>query len=90
MAHLHRPAVDVLFSSAAESFGKSVLAVVLTGMGDDGLEGSHAIHRAGGMIFTEHPSSCVVDGMPRSVSRAGLADAQYTLPQMASALASRV
>lgn len=87
--HLHRPAVDVLFKSAAAEFGSRVLAVVLTGMGDDGLEGARAVNRAGGVVFTEHASSCVVDGMPRSVLMAGLSDAEFALPQMAEALVAR-
>jgi two-component system chemotaxis response regulator CheB len=90
IAHLHRPAVDVLFSSAAQAFGSRVLAVVLTGMGNDGLEGARAIQRVGGTVFTEHASSCVVDGMPSSVLKAGLSDAQFALPQMAAALLQRV
>lgn len=87
---LHRPSVDELFSSAAAQFGNSVLAAVLTGMGEDGLEGARAIHAAGGMILTEHASSCVVDGMPRSVLEAGLSDGEAVLERMAAALASRV
>lgn len=63
-ASLYRPSVDLLFRSAAAAFGEGVLGVVLTGMGDDGLEGSRAIHEAGGKILAEAESSCVVYGMP--------------------------
>jgi two-component system chemotaxis response regulator CheB len=87
---LHRPAVDVLFTSAAKEFGGGVLAAVLTGMGDDGLLGSRAIRAAGGIVLTEHASSCVVDGMPRAVVLAGLSNAEFTLESMASALVARV
>ncbi|HVJ18005.1 MAG TPA: chemotaxis-specific protein-glutamate methyltransferase CheB [Polyangiaceae bacterium] len=87
---LHRPSVDVLFESAAEVFGNGVLAVVLTGMGSDGVAGARAVHDAGGLVLTEHPSSTVVDGMPRAVREASLSDAQVTLGNMAHALVERV
>jgi len=87
---LHRPSVDVLFESAALAVGKHALGVVLTGMGDDGLLGSRAIHEAGGQILTEAESSCVVYGMPRVVREAGLALAEAALPDMAAAIARLV
>ncbi len=70
----HRPAVDVLFESAARVTGARTLGVVLTGMGDDGLAGSRAIREAGGRVITEAESSCVVYGMPRAVAEAGLSN----------------
>lgn len=79
---LHRPAVDVLFSSAAELLGRRVLGVVLTGMGDDGLLGARAIRQAGGEVLTEAESSCVVYGMPRCVVEAGLSSATAPLHGM--------
>jgi two-component system chemotaxis response regulator CheB len=86
---LHRPSVDVLFESAAEVFGDGVLAAVLTGMGDDGLRGARAIRDAGGFVLTEHPSSSVVDGMPRAVRDAGLSDAEVSLSNLAATLVGR-
>ncbi len=83
MESLHRPAVDVLFRSAAERVGSRTLGVVLTGMGDDGLLGSKAIREAGGTIITEAESSCVVYGMPRVVVEAGLSAAQVPIERMA-------
>ena len=80
--HLHRPSVDELFSSAAATHGAGVLAVVLTGMGSDGLEGARAIRAAGGRVIVEAPSSCVVYGMPRAVFEAGLANEQVPLEEM--------
>jgi two-component system chemotaxis response regulator CheB len=80
----HRPAVDVLFESAAAEFGAGVIGVVLTGMGDDGLSGSRAIRAAGGKVLAESEESCVVYGMPRCVFEAGLAEAQAPLDQMAA------
>jgi two-component system chemotaxis response regulator CheB len=90
MDALHRPSVDALFTSAAATFGASTLGVVLTGMGSDGLEGSRAIHAAGGRVVVEHASTCVVYGMPRAVAEQGLADAQLPLPEMAAGVIARL
>lgn len=78
----HAPSVDVLFESAAGAFGSRTLGVVLTGMGDDGLLGSGAIHRAGGSVLTEAERSCVVFGMPRCVEEAGYSASQVSLDEM--------
>jgi two-component system, chemotaxis family, protein-glutamate methylesterase/glutaminase len=82
----HRPAVDVLFESAARAFGAGALGVVLTGMGDDGLRGARAIVEKGGRLLTEAASSCVVHGMPRCVLEAGLSAADVPLPDMLAAI----
>lgn len=79
---LHRPSVDVLFTSAAGVTGARTLGVVLTGMGDDGLIGSRAIRAAGGTVLTESESSCVVYGMPRMVDEAGLSSGQAPIELM--------
>lgn len=84
---LHRPSVDVLFVSAAREVGSGTLGVLLTGMGNDGLEGSHEIHKVGGRLLTEAESSCVVYGMPRCVFQAGLATAQGPIDSMAALIA---
>ncbi|WP_433935841.1 chemotaxis-specific protein-glutamate methyltransferase CheB [Sorangium cellulosum] len=81
---LYCPSVDLLFASAAAEFGSGVLAVVLTGMGDDGLEGSREIHKVGGRVLAEAESSCVVYGMPRRVQEAGLAAAEAPIDEMAA------
>ncbi len=67
-----RPAVDVLFRSAARQFGKHVLAVVLTGMGQDGLLGCHKIHQAGGQILIQDEETSVVWGMPGAIADSDL------------------
>ena len=69
-----RPAVDVLFRSVAQAYGPRVLAVVLTGMGQDGLLGCESICAAGGRVVAQDEKSSVVWGMPGAVTRAGLAD----------------
>jgi two-component system, chemotaxis family, protein-glutamate methylesterase/glutaminase len=86
----HHPSVDVLFQSAVAGWGKEVVGVVLTGMGDDGLAGARAIHAAGGRVLTESPESCVVYGMPRVVIEAGLSHASAPLEGMAALLARYV
>jgi two-component system chemotaxis response regulator CheB len=86
----HRPSVDVLFQSAAETFGARTLGVVMTGMGSDGRQGAAWIKAQGGRVLTEAEESCVVYGMPRSVVEAGLSDASVTLENMASAIVERL
>ncbi len=85
-----RPAVDVLFRSVAATYQGNALAVVLTGMGNDGLRGCEAIRNAGGQILVQDEASSVVWGMPGFVARAGLADGQIALNQMAGEILSRV
>lgn len=68
-----RPSVDPLFCSAAEIYGNSLLTVVLTGMGFDGLVGARAVTAAGGNVWVQDEASAMVWGMAGAVSRAGLA-----------------
>ena len=68
-----RPAVDVLFRSVTKVYGQNVLAVVLTGMGQDGLRGCEDIHESGGQIIVQDEATSVVWGMPGYVAEAGLA-----------------
>lgn len=85
-----RPAADVLFRSVAKIYGPRALAVVLTGMGEDGLRGCQAIREAGGQVIVQDEASSVVWGMPGSVAIAGLADKVLPLGQMASEIVRRV
>jgi two-component system chemotaxis response regulator CheB len=68
-----RPAVDTLFRSAARVYGSGVLAVVLTGMGYDGLAGSRLIREQGGSVLAQDQATSTVWGMPGAVAQAGLA-----------------
>ena len=86
LASAHHPSVDVLFESAAQAVGSAALGMVLTGMGDDGLQGSRAIHAVGGTVVSEAESSCVIYGMPRCVHEAGLDAKQVPLEQMIEAI----
>jgi two-component system, chemotaxis family, protein-glutamate methylesterase/glutaminase len=83
---LHRPSVDLLFRSAAETYNASVLGVIMTGMGDDGKDGASWIRRKGGIVFAEAEESCVVYGMPRAVIEAGLATRTIPLKGMAQGI----
>jgi two-component system chemotaxis response regulator CheB len=85
-----RPAVDVLFRSVARVYGAGVLAVVLTGMGQDGLRGCEAIRQQGGSVLAQDEASSVVWGMPGYVANAGLADRVLPLEQIASEIIQRM
>ena len=85
-----RPAVDVLFRSAAEVLGNQVLAVVLTGMGQDGCRGARNLVDAGSSVLVQDESTSVVWGMPGAIAHAGLAEAVLPLPQLAPELARRL
>jgi len=83
---LHTPSVDVLFESAAETFGDRVLGIVMTGMGSDGKQGAARIKARGGRIYTEAEETCVVYGMPAAVVEAGLSDKSIPLDRLAEAM----
>jgi two-component system chemotaxis response regulator CheB len=85
-----RPSVDVLFESAVKLYGAATLAVVLTGMGMDGLKGCEAIHRSGGLIIVQDEETSVVWGMPGAVARARLADSIKPLSQICDEVLRRV
>lgn len=83
-----RPAVDPMFSSAAEIWGSQNLALVLTGMGSDGTRGASDIVAAGGSVIAQDEDSSVVWGMPGSVAKAGLCSAVLPLDAIADTLAN--
>lgn len=85
-----RPAVDVLFRSVAEAYGPKVLALVLTGMGCDGLQGCQKIYEAGGQIMAQDQESSVVWGMPGFVAKEGLANVVASVPQLAEEVSNRL
>jgi two-component system chemotaxis response regulator CheB len=81
-----KPAVDPMFSSAAEAWGSWNLAVVLTGMGSDGTRGAADIVAAGGSVIAQDEDTSVVWGMPGSVTKAGLCSAVLPIDQIAGKL----
>jgi two-component system chemotaxis response regulator CheB len=84
-----RPSVDVLFKSVAQAYGSGALGVVLTGMGQDGLDGSQEIVDGGGRVIVQDEASSVIWGMPGRIARAGLADAVVPLREIGGELALR-
>ena len=77
-----RPSVDVLFRSVASVYGARALAVVLTGMGQDGLKGCEMMRKVGARIYVQDEASSVVWGMPGFVARSGLAEKILPLEQI--------
>jgi two-component system chemotaxis response regulator CheB len=88
--HSCRPSVDVLFRSAARSFGAGVLAVVLTGMGEDGVAGARAVVDAGGQVLAQDPGTASAPGMPGRVADAGLASSVLSVPDLAAEILLRI
>jgi len=83
-----RPSVDVLFRSVASAYeDKGILAVVMTGMGCDGLNGVRALKRRGCVCLTQTEGTCVVYGMPRSIDEARLSDRSVPLDTIAAEIA---
>jgi two-component system chemotaxis response regulator CheB len=80
------PSVDRLFESAAKHYGTDLLAVVLTGMGDDGRKGVSAVKECGGSVIAESESTAVIFGMPQQAIRTGAVDAVLPLGEIATAI----
>lgn len=78
----HIPSIDVLFNSLAEEFGENTLAVIMTGMGHDGVVGLEAIKEKGGVVWAQNEESCVVYGMPRVAVQRGVVDAQLSVEEI--------
>ena len=85
-----RPSVDYLFHSAARMYGAGTLALVMTGMGADGLDGARAVHEAGGVVLAQDEATSAVWGMPGRVAEAGIASAMLPLAAIAGELKQRV
>lgn len=85
-----RPSANILFRSAAAACGAQAIAIVLTGMGNDGTSGLGPFKRAGGYVIAQDEASSVVWGMPGSAVAAGLADAVLPLSEIAAAVQALV
>jgi two-component system chemotaxis response regulator CheB len=89
LVHFSRPAIDVLFESAADAYGADLLAIVLSGANEDGARGLAAVERAGGLTLVQEPASAVASAMPKAalaaarssrvLNLAGIADLLRTL-----------
>jgi len=82
----HRPSVDVLFRSVAREFGPLAVAVLMTGMGEDGAQGLGEVKKAGGMTIAQSEESCVVFGMPKAAIERGYATRVIALDVLSSTL----
>jgi two-component system, chemotaxis family, protein-glutamate methylesterase/glutaminase len=89
MDGVHIPSVDVLMESASRARPGRVVAILLTGMGDDGAEGMLAVHRSGGLTFAESEASCVVYGMPRAAQKRGGVSQMLSLSEICQLFAAR-
>ncbi|HHY37161.1 MAG TPA: chemotaxis response regulator protein-glutamate methylesterase [Firmicutes bacterium] len=79
---IYKPSADILFASAAEAYGRQVLALILTGMGSDGAVGLAAVKERGGFVIAEAPETCLIYGMPRAAVEAGVVDEVLPLNQI--------
>jgi two-component system chemotaxis response regulator CheB len=82
----HRPSVDVLFRSVAQEFGPTSIAVLMTGMGDDGADAMGAVKEAGGLTIAQNAESCVVFGMPKAAIERGHAARVLSLDALANTI----
>jgi two-component system chemotaxis response regulator CheB len=86
----HRPSVDVLFRSAAQSAGRNAIGIIMTGMGDDGAAGLLEMKAAGAWTIAQDEASCVVFGMPKEAIARGAASEVCGLPSLADTVLDRV
>ncbi len=89
-SHIYRPSVDVLMVSIAENYSGQVLGIILTGLGNDGMQGMKEIKNRGGKTIAESEETCVVYGMPRSVIESGCADKIVPLDEVAGEMINSV
>jgi two-component system chemotaxis response regulator CheB len=82
----HRPSVDVLFRSVAQSAGRNALGIIMTGMGADGAFGLKEMHDAGASTIAQDEATCIVYGMPKEAVRLGAVDRQLPLGSIAAAI----
>ena len=84
----HRPSVDVLFRSVANTAGKNSLGIIMTGMGDDGAAGLLEMHNSGASTLGQNEESCVVYGMPKEAFKRGAVDKELPLESLPKAITS--
>ena len=81
-----KPSADVLFKTAAEHYGDSLISVVLTGMGNDGAEGTRAVKKAGGITIAQDEATSMIFGMPQEAIATGCVDIVLPLNEIAQKL----
>jgi two-component system chemotaxis response regulator CheB len=86
----HRPSGNLLFESAAQTYGAHLLAVILTGMGRDGVDGLRLARSRGATVLAQAPETCAVPGMPAAAIDAGVVDLVLTPEQLADEIAERL
>ena len=86
----HRPSANHLFSSVSRSFGRAAAAVILTGMGRDGVDGVREVKSSGGYVIAQDEATSVVYGMPHEAASTGITDAVLSLDEIATRLATLV
>ncbi|MCL2761886.1 MAG: chemotaxis-specific protein-glutamate methyltransferase CheB [Treponema sp.] len=86
--HNQKPAADVLFKSAADLYGESLVSVVLTGMGCDGAEGTQYVRQAGGITIAQDEATSMIYGMPQAAAETGCVDMVLSLEDIANQLIS--
>ena len=86
----YKPCVDITFSSISKVYPSSTLAVILTGMGADGREGSRELKAGGSTVWAQDETSCVVYGMPHAVTEAGLAERELSLVDVGPSITQRI
>jgi two-component system chemotaxis response regulator CheB len=87
---LYKPSANVLIGSAAEAVGRRALGVILTGMGNDGMEGIRSLKQKGGRALAQSDATCVVYGMPKAIVDAGLSDEIVDIDDMAQAISKNL
>jgi len=85
-----KPSVDISFGSAAKIFKDNVLAIILTGMGSDGKDGSRMLKAKGSTIWAQDEESCVVYGMPQAVNNAGISVLSLPLVEVTSSVLKEI
>ncbi|MEO5656299.1 MAG: chemotaxis response regulator protein-glutamate methylesterase [Nitrospiria bacterium] len=86
----HRPSVDVLFRSVAQTAGANAMGVIMTGMGDDGAQGLLEMRRAGAATIAQDEATCIVFGMPKEAIARGAVEEIVPLPGLCAAVLKRV
>lgn len=78
----YTPNIDITFASMSNTFGKDVLAIVLTGMGSDGVDGARLLKEKGAKVWTQNEESCLIYGMPKNIEEANLSDASMHIDEI--------